>query len=518
MQACGWKGVMALASAAGMAPMATAQCVEWLEYLRTPGFVETLTFWDPDGDGPRGPLLVAGGRMSWTVSGQLHRQIVGKDLATGELYAFGGGLWDTSQPNVRALAVLHSGELVAAGIFNMADNLVAFKIAKWDGARWSPLDAGVALRDGDGAGVYDLAVLPNGDLIAAGRFDLAGGSPAANIARWDGTQWHALGSGLSGLASHLAAGPNGGVYAAGSFLSAGGAPADGLAMWDGEAWHPLDPVCDYIQDMTTLATGELCVLARCDPPASRVNAWRRINAGWELLNPGTTDGSITSITALASGGVFVSGYFRTIDGVAALGSAAWREGDGWSPSGWMRTGAVEVAESPDGELFACGSNLAPMSSRATVVKLGAGRPVEPLSPQVSEVRIRRGSLATIWCSLWGMEPLAFSWSKDGTVLTDLPDRVSGSAAPTLRLQRATVLDEGLYTCEVSNMCNALTSEPTRLIVCIADYNADDFADFFDYADFVDEFEHGVARADVNEDGFLDFFDYADFVSAFESGC
>jgi hypothetical protein len=54
--------------------------------------------------------------------------------------------------------------------------------------------------------------------------------------------------------------------------------------------------------------------------------------------------------------------------------------------------------------------------------------------------------------------------------------------------------------------------------CPADFNNDNFLDFFDYSDYVDSFESGSPRADFNGDGFLDFFDYADFVAAFELGC
>lgn len=54
--------------------------------------------------------------------------------------------------------------------------------------------------------------------------------------------------------------------------------------------------------------------------------------------------------------------------------------------------------------------------------------------------------------------------------------------------------------------------------CPADFNGDDFLDFFDYGDFVAAFEAGDPRADFNHDDFLDFFDYGDFVAAFEAGC
>jgi hypothetical protein len=58
--------------------------------------------------------------------------------------------------------------------------------------------------------------------------------------------------------------------------------------------------------------------------------------------------------------------------------------------------------------------------------------------------------------------------------------------------------------------------------CPADFNADGFLDFFDYADYLGCFETGLcpegATADFNEDDFVDFFDYADFVENFETGC
>lgn len=57
--------------------------------------------------------------------------------------------------------------------------------------------------------------------------------------------------------------------------------------------------------------------------------------------------------------------------------------------------------------------------------------------------------------------------------------------------------------------------------CLADFNEDDFVDFFDYQAFVSCFE-GLCEpgldADANQDGFVDFFDYDRFVTVFETGC
>lgn len=58
--------------------------------------------------------------------------------------------------------------------------------------------------------------------------------------------------------------------------------------------------------------------------------------------------------------------------------------------------------------------------------------------------------------------------------------------------------------------------------CAADFNGDQFLDFFDYSDYVQCFETGACPAgrdaDFNEDDFVDFFDYSDYVTAFEAGC
>jgi photosystem II stability/assembly factor-like uncharacterized protein len=54
--------------------------------------------------------------------------------------------------------------------------------------------------------------------------------------------------------------------------------------------------------------------------------------------------------------------------------------------------------------------------------------------------------------------------------------------------------------------------------CLADFNGDGFADFFDYDAYIEAFEAGSLGADTNADGFLDFFDYDRFAAEFEAGC
>jgi hypothetical protein len=56
------------------------------------------------------------------------------------------------------------------------------------------------------------------------------------------------------------------------------------------------------------------------------------------------------------------------------------------------------------------------------------------------------------------------------------------------------------------------------VKCLGDYNDDVVVDFFDYLDFVADFDRESPKADFNYDLVVDFFDYLDFVVAFIEPC
>ncbi len=152
----------------------------------------------------------------------------------------GGGTNDF----VLALAVYDDGlgggaALYAGGCFPHAGgSTLANRIARWDGSAWSALGTGM------NGFVRGLAVYraPGGveELIAGGQFTAAGGAPANRVARWDGARWAALGEGLDNAVYALAVYDDGSgekLYAGGFFLNAGGAPAQRIARWDGARWE-----------------------------------------------------------------------------------------------------------------------------------------------------------------------------------------------------------------------------------------------------------------------------------------
>lgn len=151
--------------------------------------------------------------------------------------------------------VLHwmNGELYAGGRFTTAGGQAANYLAKWDGNDWSAVGGGV------NGWVYVLDTW-NDQLLVGGSFTDASNSDAttvavANIARWDGTHWHALGTGLNGSVRGLAV-VGSDLYAGGWFTVAGGNPAPYMAKWDGTDWSPLGSglgiSSPYVEALTTM--------------------------------------------------------------------------------------------------------------------------------------------------------------------------------------------------------------------------------------------------------------------------
>ncbi|MFN5956748.1 MAG: hypothetical protein ACK462_02265, partial [Planctomyces sp.] len=97
--------------------------------------------------------------------------------------------------------------------------------------------------------------LPNGDLIASGLFTNAGGVPANRIARWNGSAWSSLGSGLNGTASALTTLPSGDLIAGGGFTTAVGIVAPYLARWGCQPPAACNPADLANTDRDTLLTG-----------------------------------------------------------------------------------------------------------------------------------------------------------------------------------------------------------------------------------------------------------------------
>lgn len=264
---------------------------------------------------------------------------------------------------VRAILEFDDGggpALYVAGEFTHIDGMPAERIARWDGSTWSALGGGLDAR------VHALGVFDDGGgpaLYAAGEFTTAGGAPALRVARWDGSTWSPLGAGLGSPGSGLALlswddGSGPALYVAGNFNTGWGGPGDGIARWDGTSWSSLG---------TGLAVGGGRSLKLFDdgsgerlyvggsfnsadgvPDTGNIASWD--GTTWASVGGGTSN-TVFALEAHDDGtgpALFAGGYFSAVAGwsVPASFVARW-DGTTWSPLGSGVDHGVYALESID---------------------------------------------------------------------------------------------------------------------------------------------------------------------------
>lgn len=135
--------------------------------------------------------------------------------------------------------------LYAGGTFLSAGGQIARRVARWDGTTWSPLGTGIAGGAGVNVEVRALAWYDDGSgpaLYVGGNFTIAGGATSNYIARWNGSAWSPVGSGVNNIVAGLEVFDDGSgpvLIATGAFTTAGGQPANRIAKWNGVQWSPL---------------------------------------------------------------------------------------------------------------------------------------------------------------------------------------------------------------------------------------------------------------------------------------
>ncbi len=197
-----------------------------------------------------GPELIVGGFFSTNTQPPV-RAIA--RLTQSGIVSLGSGLTGNDGPGqtalgVGALRVFNDGTgnaLYVGGSFRAAGGQTARNVARWDGENWSAVGTGLteSLPDWYVPTVSSLTPWFDGDgpvLLAAGDFAIG---TQHGIASWRGTQWTAdlgdfLPNGVACLRSlDLGAGPV--LFAGGHFDSIDGQPAPLLAYRQGDAWEPI---------------------------------------------------------------------------------------------------------------------------------------------------------------------------------------------------------------------------------------------------------------------------------------
>jgi hypothetical protein len=252
------------------------------------------------------------------------------------------------------------------GSFSSIGGIAASGIARWNGATWSALGQGVIP-----AALTSSRVGTN--FYVGGRFQIAGGQSAGYIARWDGADWQALTPGDStapdDFVSSLIATPDGSIYAAGSFHSVSGVAANRVARFDGTNWHALGN--GFSRNATPRLVG-----AGTNLYGVNDNVFEWTGNDWELVGGGLGyDDSTPIVVGFAGGGtnLFVTGYFTTAGGTPATNLVRWN-GSQWSaiplpPSTFCASTLAPVATKDDA-LYVClqGSCFAGATTQVQIKK------------------------------------------------------------------------------------------------------------------------------------------------------
>ena len=234
-----------------------------------------------------------------------------------------------------------NGDVIAGGVFLNIGALSVDHIARWNGAQWSAMGSGLDNT------VEALAIF-NGAPFAGGAFLNTGGFPATRVARWDGAAWSGVGGGVDNKIMALGVSTVGGasrLYAGGLFLNAGGAPAMRIASWDGAAWTALGsgvsitgmPSVVYAIVEFDLGSGPLLAVGgqfslAGGQPASNIAVWDGLS--WAPL-AGGVDGEVRCMAVYDDGsgpGLYVGGAFESAGGIPSKRVARW-DASGWSTVG-----------------------------------------------------------------------------------------------------------------------------------------------------------------------------------------
>ena len=234
---------------------------------------------------------------------------------------------------VQALAV-YNGYLYVGGDFSAAGGSSEAYIAKWDGTSWYSIGTGL------NSTVYALAVY-NGKLYAGGTFTQAGGNSANYIASWNDTAWSSVGSGAgtNGVNNpvYAMAVYNGKLYVGGEFLYACGDTVNDIGAWDGKTWSSVDSGIDRMHvgnEVEALAVynGNLYVGGSFSKvygsPGNYIARWNGTH--WSS----TGSGSNSDVVALAAynGKLYAGGGFNIMDGKSAYFMADWNDTIWTSPT------------------------------------------------------------------------------------------------------------------------------------------------------------------------------------------
>lgn len=243
---------------------------------------------------------------------------------------------------VRAIAVFDDGSgpaLFVGGTFTTARGVTVNRVAKWNGSSWSALGSGLGASSSpsvDALLVFDDGSGPK--LHAGGNFTSSGAATVRYVARWTGSTWVQVGSNLGAQVLALGAfnpGSGNQLFATGAFTT-----PSRIARLSGSSWVAVGSGLNNT-GRALVAYGSHLYAGGSFTTAggvstSRIARWN--GSSWSAVGSGVSGGSPIQVNALVpwtEGGtpvLAVGGRFTTAGATTVNHVARWN-GAAWSAIG-----------------------------------------------------------------------------------------------------------------------------------------------------------------------------------------
>ncbi len=233
------------------------------------------------------------------------------------------------------------------GKFDSISGIAARGIARFDGTNWHAV-GNAPLNSGSGS--Y-CATLYQGDLYVGGGFHNSNSFHC--LAKWDGTQWYDFGTAFTGFLDgvNCFAEYNGELYVGGYFTTASGSPGNMIARWDGNTWSQVGGGITGGQLFTMkVYNNELWVGGQFSTAGGVTTPYIAKYDGTDWCNVGNFDNSVSAIEVY-NGELYVGGGFLTIDGDSVGKVVKWVGGNNTGQCGHLTTGINENENMPVVSVF-----------------------------------------------------------------------------------------------------------------------------------------------------------------------
>ncbi len=284
-----------------------------------------------------GNIYVVGG---FTTAGGSSINAIAKLTGDSTYSLVGSGAISTSG-QLNCIAIDSDNNIYVGGTFTSIGGVSATNIAKWDGSAWSALGSGV-----NGA-CNDIKIDSTNKVYVGGAFTSAGGvSNTGYFAMWNGS-WNALGTGLDATCNALAIDSSNRVYLAGAFTLCGGSTSWHIGSWDGTAYDTTSFTGGLrgtnntgnalaINSSGILYIGGFNITSMGGVSTANIGSYNTNTNKWSALGSGL-NGTCNVLALDTNNNLYAGGSFVTAGGVTCNRIAEWN-GATWSA---LTTGVVQ---------------------------------------------------------------------------------------------------------------------------------------------------------------------------------